>query len=252
MEEDKLPRAQLRDGRLYIEGEKEPYVQATRHLFLTVRTLQYQRTFDIDECKVRQGGRVRGTAAIERDTLTVAGSGLPKVNEIPFSMRAVPEEETKYHWQMSVGFLPHDWEIGTDDEYYCECYAPEPVFNEPVKAYLTGKAEELTINTDTKLWVNHLDLHTPLGHGVTLHLVPSTRRQSNMPDQALGKITHFSWAGGPMERPPAVQGAVTSTPVIDEEAYRAEHVAMLGKISRWLFAIFVTLIILATILLLNR
>jgi hypothetical protein len=172
VEDRKLARAELREGRLYIEGEKEPYIQgAIRHLWLIVRKLQYHRTFEIDDGKVRRGGQVRGTAAIERDMLTVAGSGLPKVREIPFSVRAMPEEETKYHWQMSVGFLPHDWEVGNDDEYYCECYAPELVFNELVKAHLMGKAEELKVGACTKLWIRHFDWHTPVGDDVTWYLV---------------------------------------------------------------------------------
>jgi hypothetical protein len=184
----KLPRAEVREGRLYIEGEKEAYVQdAIRTLFLTVRKLTYHRTFQIgDDGKVWQGGRISGTAAIDGDMLTVAGSGLPKVCEIPFSVRPVPEDETKYHWQMSVGFLPHDWEIGNDDEYYCECYAPEPVFNELVKAYLMGKAAEVKVGAHTKLWTRHVDSYAPVGVNVTWYLVPPTDRQSDIPNHAPG------------------------------------------------------------------
>jgi hypothetical protein len=34
------------------------------------------------------------------------------VCEIPLSVRAVPEEETKRHWGMWIGFFPRDWELG--------------------------------------------------------------------------------------------------------------------------------------------
>ena len=262
-EKKKLPRAQPHEGKLHIEGEKEPYVQgAIRTLWLIVRNLQHHRTFEIDDDyrKVRQGGRIRGTAAIERDTLTVAGSGLPQVRQIPFFLRPMPEEEAKLHWQMSIGFLPHDWEIGNDDEYYCECYAPEPVFNELAKAYLMGKAEELRIGAKTSLWVRHFDWYAPVGVGVTWYLVPSTDRQSDIPDHADGTITRLSWSDGPMEEPeqppdeeeeePRLQ--VAEQKVDTAAAYRAAHLAVLGKVSSSLLAILVTLIVLAVILLLKH
>jgi hypothetical protein len=124
-----------------------------------------------------------------------------------------------------------------------------------------GKAEELKVGADTKLWIRHLDWHTPVGGDVTWYLVPSTDRQSNMPNHALGKITHFSWSDGPMEEPPAdpadaeearPSAAEPHQPEVDSTgAYRAAHLAVLGKISGWLLAIFVTLTILAAILLLK-
>jgi hypothetical protein len=248
--EEKLPRAQVRDGKLYIEGEKEPYVQgAIRHLRLTIRKLRYHRIFEVDDDgKVRQGGWLRGTAIIEGDALTVAGSGLPKVREIPFSLREALEPETKYHWQMSIGFLPHDWEIGNDDEYYCECYAPESMFTELVKAYLIGKAEQLKVLAHTKLWVRQVDWHKPVGIGVTWYLVPSTDRQSDMPDHVRGNITQLSWSDGPIAEPPADLAEEPRSQATD----RTAHLAVLRKISSSLIAILVTLIVLAAIVLLKH
>jgi hypothetical protein len=262
MEDAKLPRAQLLEGRLYIEGEEEPYIQgAIRHLWLTVRKLQYYRTFEINEDtdsdKVRQGGRIQGLATIEQDTLTVAGSGLPKVREIPFSVRGLSEDGAKHHWRMSVGFLPHDWELPGGDEYYCECYAPEPVFSELVKAYLAGKAVDLKVGANTNLWIREYDWHAPPSSDVTWYLVPSTgERQSDMPDSAYGKITHFSWSDRPTENdPPANEGDEPTSPdeVVDPTAtYRAAHLASLGKTSQYLLAIAIALLILAAIELLRR
>src|SRR5215216_5782228 len=193
-DQQKLPRAELREGRLYVEGEDEPYVQgAIRHLWLDLFELKYHRHFDIDEGKVRDASRISGLAKIERDKLAIAGSDRPYLEEIPFSIRAMPEEESKYHWQMSIGFLPADWEIGSDDAWYCECYAPKSVFDEMLAAYRSGQVEKARVGCKTRLWIRELDWHAPPGVGVTWYLVPETDRQSDMPQHAVGTIDQLSW-----------------------------------------------------------
>jgi hypothetical protein len=256
--EKKLPRAELREERLYIEGEKEPYMQGSRHsLRLTVRKLQFHRKFGIYDGKAQQSGLIQGTATIEDDRLTVAGRGLPEVRKIPVSV--VGHDEEEYDWEISVGFNPGDWIYGTVDEYFCSCYVPESVFNELVKAYLMGKAEELTVKACPKLWLREPDWHGPGTFGRTWYLVPSIDRQmpDDMTDMARGNITTFSWSDRPTEEPPADEeeelqqpkAGTTAAYLAATAAYLAFHVATLGKISGRLLAILITLIVLAAILL---
>jgi hypothetical protein len=262
MNEGNLPRAQLHEGRLYIEGEEEPYVPggAIRQIWLTVRKLQYYRTFDIkedgDNSKVRQGGRIEGLAAINQDTLAVAGSGRPKVSEIPFSVRGLSDDGAEHHWRISIGFFPYDWEVGRGDEYYCECYTPEPVFNELAQAYLAGKAVDLKVGAHTNLWIRQRDDYE---RDVTWYLVPTTGdRQSDSPDSARGKITHFSWSDRLTEVDPPADNEVIHEPSPPEDVvdptvvYRAAHLASLNTISQYLLAIVIALIILAVIVFLRR
>ena len=57
---------------------------------------------------------------------------------------------------MSIGFIPHDWEIANDDTYYCECYAPESVFNEPyMVSYMQTDLERLFADHHLRVSATH-------------------------------------------------------------------------------------------------
>ena len=95
--------------------------------------------------------------------------------------------------------------------------------------------------------------------GVTWYLVPTTRdRQSDMPDRAQGKMTHFSWSDRPTEHNPPPDNEVVDEPspledVVDPTAvYRAAHLASLSTISQYLLAIVIALLVLAAIVFLRR
>ena len=62
----------------------------------------------------------------------------------------------------------------------------------------------------------------------------------------------FSWSDGPMEEPPVDEEVPLSAGEQKTVAYRAAHLAVLGKVSTSLVAILVTLIALTAILLLRH
>src|SRR5947207_11092057 len=91
-----LPRATLRDGKLYVEGEKEPYFQDREYiLWLRVNTpLSVYRGY-IE----RAGNKVLeeflfGTVTLEHDRFAVIGLETDRKTPITFKIRPISDAET--------------------------------------------------------------------------------------------------------------------------------------------------------------
>ncbi|MDB5502991.1 MAG: hypothetical protein JWR89_2893, partial [Tardiphaga sp.] len=207
MEGKKLPRAVLRENKLHVDGQEHPYVRGMiRSLSIEVRDLVYTRSYDINEGKGVAGGRINGTAVIQRgDSLAVAGSDF-RTREIPFGVRAVGGEEDEHAWTCHIGFLPHDWEItrlGEGDAFYVEVYVPNTAFADLEGAYLAGRASSIDVALDTDLWVREGDWYIQQSGHVTWHLVPSDK-PSDMPRAERGRVERFGWKESPpgRDKPP--------------------------------------------------
>jgi hypothetical protein len=42
----------------------------------------------------------------------------------------VPNGNAKLDWHVDIGFLPYDWEIGGDEQFYLEGYCPQTAFDD--------------------------------------------------------------------------------------------------------------------------
>src|SRR5258708_31797293 len=140
MADEKLPAGKMGpDGKLLVEGDEHPYVQGMiRTLWLEVENIKLHRGYSIDEVdrKATVGTRISGTGLImHRDTIAVAGLKNGHTKKIPFSIRPVPNGEAKYDWRVDIGFLPYDWEIGHDQQFYIEGYCPQTAFDDLEAAY---------------------------------------------------------------------------------------------------------------------
>jgi len=220
MDEKKLPRAKVReDGKLEVEGDKYPLIQGMiRSLVIEVRDVTYHRYYEVYDGKTTAGGRVSGTAHIQKgDALDVAGMQGVKTTQIPFSVRAT--DSAQHQWTCSIGFLPYDWEVGHQDEFYIECYVPTDTFGDLESAYVAGRVTTLSMFLDTNLWIHDFDEHTPPSGDVTWFLVPEVQRQSDMPRHESGRIKTFGWQEVPALRskPPKPAG----TPPEETSAYKA-------------------------------
>jgi hypothetical protein len=195
-EQNELPRAKIVDGKLCVEGEKNVFVQgAIRDLWLEVDQLRYHRAFLIGDEQATRDARISGTAKIRRDRVAIAGARLPSVTEVSFVVWSIAAFEHDYRpWEIHFGFLSGDWEMGSKDEFFCECYIPQDAFDELVAAYRTGAVETLSIHCRTNLWIEDADWYVPPSHYVTWYLAPSQDGKSSMPDVAVGKIGGFRWS----------------------------------------------------------
>ncbi|MDO9353874.1 MAG: hypothetical protein Q7T55_09265, partial [Solirubrobacteraceae bacterium] len=200
-EEKKLPRATMRDNKLYVEGEKDAYVRGMiRSLTLEVRDLVYHRGYSVDGGKAQVTGRISGTAVVQRrDAIAVAGSDW-RSTELTFSVRAVPAG-SEHEWKSTIGFLAYDWEISDpddEDRFFVEVYVTQDAFTDAEGAFLAGRTKTLDVILDTDLWVHEDDWHEPQSGFVKWYLVP-TEKPSGTPRSERGRVESFGWK----EAPPA-------------------------------------------------
>ena len=116
----KLPRATVRDGKLYVEGEKELYFQDRFRLpsGCAIHALTVYRGYEPANYKERAGnkaltGSLHGTARLE-DGNRFALIGLETDRKTPIQFSPADnfrQPETQDHWGASIGFTPHDWEF---------------------------------------------------------------------------------------------------------------------------------------------
>jgi hypothetical protein len=119
---------------------------------------------------------VSGTAFIEKgDAIDVAGMQGVKTKEVPFSVRPV-DAGSKHEWTCNIGFLPYDWEMGHEEQFYFECYVPKMGLDDLEAAYMTGRVTNVRLPLDTTLWIHDFDWHTPPSGTVPWYLVPEYRQ----------------------------------------------------------------------------
>lgn len=189
-----------------------------RSFSIEVHDVTYHRYYEVYEDKATPTERIRGTAIIEKgDSVEVAGLAGSRMKSVPFTLR--PVEKEKYHWTASIGYLPYDWEIGHDAQFYIECYVPKDAFDDLERAYSSGRVTMLTLLLDTTLWVHEFDWHTPPSGDVVWYMVPEVEKQSESPQHETGKITQLGWQEVPLlrSRPPRPPG---ETPKEDHPAYK--------------------------------
>jgi hypothetical protein len=92
-----LPRATLRDGKLYVEGEKEPYFQDREYiLWLRVDALTVERGYEAANYTERAGNKalkesLYGTVTLECDRFAVIGLETDRKTPITFSIRPISD-----------------------------------------------------------------------------------------------------------------------------------------------------------------
>jgi hypothetical protein len=193
------PKAEIRDGKLLVEGERHPFVRGLqRQVWLLVGKLVHERHIEIEEARTRRTDRLSAMATVENDRLAVAGVNGAEdgIQEVCVSIKPVPDEEKKFHWNVSFGLLPHDSRAGGEDDWYCEVYLPARVFSELVAAYKGGMVESLRLGCACDMWVREgipRLPNLPAGAKVTWFLAPPLEASPGAPAPGRGTVKEFSW-----------------------------------------------------------
>ena len=111
----KLPRATVRDEKLYVEGENEPYFQrsySTRS-WLRVDALTIRRGYAPDETSKAFAQSLYGIAMLEgrdrlRDRFAVIGLETDPATLIRFHLQSVPDTEN--HGKACCQAICHSWQ----------------------------------------------------------------------------------------------------------------------------------------------
>jgi hypothetical protein len=193
------PKAEVRDGKLLVEGERYPFVRGLqRQIWLVVGKLILERHIEIEESRTRRTDRLSAIATIENDRLALAGvnGAEDELQEIAVSIKPAPDEEKKFHWNVSFGLLPHDSKVAGEDVWYCEVYMPARVFNELVAAYKSEAVDSLRIGCACDMWVREGIQrlpNLPAGAKVTWYISPPLDSASKAPGTGRGMVKDFSW-----------------------------------------------------------
>jgi hypothetical protein len=137
---------------------------------------------------------LRGRAKLERkDKFAVAGVKTDPSPPIEFHLRRVPENETKFHWRVTIGFRMHDWEFENEDGFWVQGYCSGQPFDAIVAAVRTGRVEKLRVGMETMMWTKRKSSGFMLGMPMTFHLAPPVDKDSTMPAIEWGTITGITW-----------------------------------------------------------
>jgi hypothetical protein len=155
----KLPRATLRDGKLYIKGEKEPYFRDRRNnIRLRIDALTIRRGYrDLRNRKDDLTESLGGIATIEKDEFAVIGLETEHTWQIEFLLRPVPEADTEYHWHASIGFNTHEgfewWEMPDWEEgFFIEAYCTRSYLDDLLAAVRRGHVDNIRVVMETTMW----------------------------------------------------------------------------------------------------
>jgi len=178
-------RYEIKNGTLTIDGDEHIYIQDEfRDLWLCADQLSlYFNNFSYVEGETSRYEHIRGTARLDRGHhLGIAGSGIPPVKSLPFSIRSGGQGS------ISFGFTGVDWEgVVTDDKWFVEAGISEGAFNQLVDAWKSGRLGKITICCTTNLWLRDYDKYTEGTADWYLAPLPSQ-------ETAYGHVRHFGWS----------------------------------------------------------
>jgi hypothetical protein len=167
----KLPRARLRDEKLYIEGEKEPYFRdRTNEVRLRIDALTVRRGY-----QDRTGSKVltetlHGIATLEEDEFAVIGLETDDTTPIKFLLAPIPETDTEYHWHATIGFLRPDGEFRRDAHFWISGYCTSQYFDDLLAAVRRGHIDKIRVGMETTMWTKDPPLMS--GSPRTWHFAP--------------------------------------------------------------------------------
>ena len=102
----KLPRARLRDEKLYIEGEKEPYFRdRTNGVLLRIDALTIRRGYTDSRDGKALTESLEGNATLGGDEFAVIGLETDDTTPIEFYLYSVSDADTELHWRARIGFV---------------------------------------------------------------------------------------------------------------------------------------------------
>ena len=150
----KLPRVTVRDEKLYVEGEKEPYFQDREHTIrLRVSALTIYRCHVPENFLKPAGAKVLteflyGIAKPERgllgDRLAVVGLEIDPTTPIKFWLRPIEcaDTEEKYHWPAIISFNAKEFSI----DGYCT------YLDDVLAAVRRGHVDNILVGIQSALW----------------------------------------------------------------------------------------------------
>jgi hypothetical protein len=191
----KLPRATLRDEKLYVEGEREPYFQDGKNtVWLRIDALRIERGYLRTDKVLTE--TLHGIAKLEEDTFAVIGLETDDAAPIKFLLKPIPETETEFHWYASIGFSTHEgfewWEIPDWEEgFWIEGYCTRQYLDDLLAAVRRGHVDNIRVEMKTTMWTKDPPLMS--GSPRTWHLAPATDDKSTGPALAHGLISSLTW-----------------------------------------------------------
>jgi hypothetical protein len=190
-------KAEVVDGKLKVPGDKTTYIrEPIRTIYLDVTDLKLAYETRLFTDAIYRTASLRGTGKVDGDRLKLAGWG-DACPSLSVSVKASPvgdDGKPVQEWRASIGFNPADWEIRTQDQWWCECLIPQADFDYMVACYRSDEVPRFTLNIKSlDLWIADQDEHAPIGFDVTWFLVPSAKSASDMPEMALGKLEGVWW-----------------------------------------------------------
>lgn len=200
-------------------GKKTTYYPS-RGVGLTVIKLMVCHYLDSERDPVAVSTFLRGTARLHDRSLSIIGESTTKTSELEITFSHKPRYEAAVSdvalergevvsaplGGVSIGFSRSDWEIGTEDKWWAECYVDKNTIDELLRVVNNGKlsAMQLTVRCRDLYQDDHS--MAPIAPRKNLFLRPSESESFDWPKIANGAIAYlnFSSASVDMSPPPEI------------------------------------------------
>jgi hypothetical protein len=188
-ERPKLPRATLRDQKLYVEGEQEPYFQDREHVVrlrvdaLTVHPGSEPAQYSNWHSNQVVTESIHGIATIEQgERFAVIGlDGSDRTTSIKFHLRPISDPALEF--EAKIGFHVYDPEFPDLKEgFWIQGYFRRQLFDELLTALVQKGVDYINLGLKTRMWT--IDTKT-------WHVEPPT---DDEPTSEPGFIYSLTWA----------------------------------------------------------
>lgn len=186
-EEKELPVE--KDDRLYVPGLAEPLERdGIRHIHIEASDLRVKRSFSTIDGKTFDRMFVVGKAWLENCTIGIAGEE-EKSRELSFHCKPCDPDEPDGEWLIQFGHVEGSWEIGTEDEWFVECYIPRPIFGEFANTHRAGNADGIRVSCTSNMWADSWVRYAPIVDKIDWK-IPAAKYGSGL---GVGRIDNFHW-----------------------------------------------------------
>jgi len=212
-----------REGNIKVSGSDKEFTQnIIRTLWLNAGSLSYSRGYH-GYSSFEKGERpdppvlrqwLRGEAQMPNDNFAIIGSDVSETNYLALSIR--PSSSQDDDWRFVVGWIPGDWEIGNDDQWFCEMSLPQDCFDDLLGASTRNEIGHLEIGAETDAWARDYDRWCPPSGRVNWYLRPSNSGDVTHPNLARGHVLNLRWENRAVDAPSEASEGPLDDPALND------------------------------------
>lgn len=239
----KLPHATAQGEHTFVGTDTQSYARNPGYqIHLSVTDLTIAGGFALVDAMDHTSERKRvresisGWGGLEGNVVwRVAGADIAPGTPISFHMAAVSDNETRFLWRATIGFIQGDVKLGIKQSFYINACSSQAALSELVASLRSGGVDTLKAALTTSMWTKQT-LNSPSSDSPNaFYLLPPLEGERHQPAIEWADITAITWDEAYSGR---TQGVLPeqSKPQPQQLEFLARAYSMLSAISFLLLA----------------